>query len=259
MNAFGAKWIFGVLVVFCAFSFASSAQEPDERQLVDLTNEARAEGGAKPVVWDQALADAARAHAILMSREAEISHRYIGELDLPERAAKVGAHFSMIAENIAMGTTPGQVHGAWMQSKGHHDNLMNANVDHIGVAIVRARGALFVVADFSQAVNAKTPAEVEAAVGKMLTDKGLSLMSDASAARRYCTLEGKSGGDVGGEEMKPRFMMRWQNSDLSKLPPQLEQQLAGAQFKQGSVGACEVQGGAGAPVFSGYRVAVLLY
>ena len=244
----------GLAVFFCGVAFA---QEPDEQRLVDLTNEARAEGGQKPVVWDPALAKAALAHAQLMAQESELSHRYTGEQDLPERAAKAGAHFSTIAENIAMGHSPGQVHGAWMNSQGHHDNLLNANIDHIGVAIVRARGALFVVADFSQAVEAMSTEQVESTVGKMLTAKGLTLVADATSVRHYCSLEGKAEGNVEG--VKPRFLMRWQNSDLSKLPPQLEQAAASGQFQQASVGACGPQNGTNGQVFSGYRVAVFLY
>jgi len=252
-----AKQILWIALMVGAVSHTATAQQPDEQRLVDLTNEARAEGGQKPVAWDPALAKAALAHAQLMAQEREISHHYIGEQDLPERAAKAGAHFSTIAENIAMGTSPGQVHGAWMQSQGHHDNLMNSNVDHIGVAIVRARGALFVVADFSQAVEAMSPEQVESTVGKMLTSKGLTLVADAASVRHYCAQEGKSDGNVEGA--KPRFLMRWQNSDLSKLPPQLEQAAASGQFQQASVGACPTQQGGNGQVFSGYRVAVFLY
>ena len=102
----GMKAILGMALLVSVLGPRAFAQGPDEQRLVELTNEARAEGGQKPVVWDDALAEAARIHAELMSKEAEISHRYTGELDLPERAAKVGAHFSTIAEQSSrMATT----------------------------------------------------------------------------------------------------------------------------------------------------------
>lgn len=236
------------------------AQDDDEKRLVDLTNEARAQAGLKPVEWDAKLAAAAKAHAELMAGQKEISHRYEGEADLPERAAKAGARFSVIAENIAGGTSPGQVHGAWMQSQVHHDNLMNANIDHIGVALVRAHGTLYAVADFTKSVASLNPEQVEATVSKLIAAKGLTLMPDASGARRYCALnDGESSENLG---LKARSLMRWQSSDASTLPPQLEQQLASGQFKQAAVGACEAKGSgsvAGGPVFSGFRVAVLLF
>src|SRR5271163_4998597 len=119
------RLVVGLLLMGSLVGRVAMAQTEGERRLVDLTNQARAEAGLKPVEWDANLAAAARTHAVLMSQQSEISHRYTGEADLPERAASAGAHLSLIAENIAAGPTPGQIHGAWMQSKVHHDNLMN--------------------------------------------------------------------------------------------------------------------------------------
>jgi hypothetical protein len=254
----GRYFWFVLMSAIVLSAVAARAQDADERRLVDLTNEARAQAGLKPVVWDASLAAAAHAHAELMTQQGQISHRYPGEADLPERAASAGAHFSVIAENIAGGTSPGQIHGAWMQSQAHHDNLMNPNIDHIGVALVPAHGTLYAVADFTQSVTSLAPEQVEAGVGKVLLAKGLTLMTDASGARRYCALnDSESGASL---DLKAGFLMRWQSSDATKLPPQLEQRIASGQFKQAAVGACDPHGnGSGGPVFSGYRVAVLLY
>ena len=97
-------------------------------------------------------------------------------------------------------------------------------------------------------------------MGKLIAAKGLTLMPDASGARKYCELnEGEPSESLW---VKARSLMRWQSADAGKLPPQLEQQLASGQFKQAAVGACAPKGGgttAGGPVFSGFRVAVLLY
>jgi hypothetical protein len=235
------------------------AQSPDEQRLVDLTNEARAQGGLKPVVWDPQLAAAARAHALIMAQQEAISHRYPGEADLATRAGEAGAKFSLIAENIAMGTSPGQIHGAWMVSPAHHDNLMNANVNRIGVSIVPARGALFAVVDFSEGVDIMTPVQVESTVGKAIAAKGLALLQDAAGARKYCALpEGQSSAGLG---LNAHFLMRWQAPDIAKLPPELEKAIGSGQFKQAEVGACpshDVGGGSGA-AFTAYRVGVLLY
>ncbi len=235
------------------------AQSPDEQKLVELTNAARAQGGLKPVVWDAQLAAAARTHAQLMAQQPAISHQYSGEADLATRAGKVGAKFSLIAENIAMGTSPGQIHGAWMVSPAHHDNLMNANVNHIGVSIIPARGALFAVVDFSEGVDTMTQAQVESLVGKAVAAKGLTLMSDPTGARKYCALaEGTSSASLG---LNAHFLMRWQAPDIGKLPPEMEKALGSGQFQQAAVGACpahDVGGGSGA-AFTAYRVGVLLF
>jgi hypothetical protein len=233
--------------------------QPDARQLVELANQSRAAAGLPALKWDAALAGAAYDHALRMAHEGPIAHRYGGEPDLPERAAAAGAHFSLIEENIAVGNSPAQIHDGWMHSQGHHDNLLNAKIDHIGVALVPANGVLYAVADYAQSVTAMTQAQVEAKIGAILHGRGLTLVADAAGARRYCSLdEGMSGSDSG---VKARFMMRWQSADIAKLPPELEQRVASGQFKQAAVGACDAKssGESSQPVFTAYRVAVLMY
>jgi len=251
---------FGILLaIFACTLSVSQAQQPGEHMLVDLANKSRAEAGLPPLAWDESLAAAARAHAQLMASQGQISHRYQGEADLGQRAAQAGAHFSLIEENIAMGYSPDTIHNSWMHSQGHHDNLLNPKIDHIGVALVQVRGELYAVADYSQAVEALTQAQVEAKVGAMLRSCGLTLATDQTgqtAARQYCAQD--SGGAGGGP--KAQFLMRWQSADISKLPPELESRIASGAFHQASVGACAPKGNTDSgPVFSGYRVAVLLY
>ena len=249
-----------LLLAVMAFVTYASAQDEKEKALIELTNMAREEAGLKPLTWDPGLAAAARAHAEWMVKEGgAIAHRYGGEDDLPQRAAKAGAHFSLIEENIAVADTGAHVHQGWMKSQAHHDNMLNPRIDHIGVALVPSHGVLYAVADYSVGVTAMSPEDVERAVGKVLTGKGVTLTGDPSPARAYCAQEDTSD-KSSGSEVKPRFLMRWQSADITTLPPQLQQQLSSGVFKQGTVGACAPQGSGGnGPVFSGYRVAVLLY
>ena len=255
---------FAILTLFaCALGIAPAllsaqqpALQPGEQKLVDLTNQSRAEAGLKPLAWDQSLAAAARAHAQLMAAQGQISHRYQGEADLGQRAAQAGAHFSLIEENVAMGFSPDTIHNSWMHSQGHHDNLLNPKIDHIGIGLVQVRGELYAVADYSQAVETLTQAQVEAKVGDLLRSRGLTLVADQTAARQYCAQD--SGG--AGHGPSAQFLMRWQSSDISKLPPELESRIASGKFHRASIGACAAKGDTDSgPVFSGYRVAVLLY
>jgi hypothetical protein len=194
-----------------------------------------------------------------VASQGQLSHQYGGEQDLPERAAKAGAHFSLIEENIAAGPSPLKIHDEWMHSQSHHDNLMNAKINRIGVALVPYKGGMYAVADYAQGVESQTNEQVEANVGKLVQERGLTLISDSAGARYYCGQEGNSCGGTGGE-MKPKFLMRWQSAEIAKLPPQMEDAIKSGKFKQASVGACEPKGNdGGGPVFSGYRVAVLLY
>ena len=56
---------------------------------------------------------------------------------------------------------------------------------------------------------------------------------------------------------QPTFVMRWQDSDPSRLPKNLLQQLSSKRFHEAAVGSCQPSGDAG--TFTAYRIAVLLY
>ena len=232
-------------------------QTEREKSLVDLANQAREEAGLKLLRWDAGLAAAAKAHAEKMAAERLIAHRYSGEMDLPERAAKAGAHFSLIEENIAMAESVFHVHQSWMKSPAHHENLLSPQIDRIGVGVVEANGVFYACADYAKGVEAMTTGQVEAEVGNVVAAKGVTLLRDsASAARAYCAQESTSDKGV-GDPIKPRLLMRWSSADITKLPTQMTQALASRQYKQAAVGACEAAGKTQS--FSGYKVAVLLY
>jgi hypothetical protein len=226
--------------------------QPESRQIVELANEARAAHGAGPLRWDPALAAAARQHCLRMAAEGPISHRYGGEPDLSERAGQAGAHFSLIEENVATGPTPAAIHGEWMRSPGHRTNLMNPDVDRVGVAVVASRGVLYAAADYARAVPVLTPAQVEAAIASLVRVSGVTILRDPTAAREYCA---QSKGTRGSN--RPSYLMLWQEADLTRLPQQLLDRIASGRYRQAAVGSCPAQDVEGS--FTAYRVAVLLY
>jgi len=245
-----------LVVVSCA---GLHAQDARETSLVELANQARQEAGLQPLVWDSGLGAAAHAHAVRMSTEGPIAHRYGGEPDLPERAASAGAHFSLIEENIAVADTAFHVHQSWMKSPPHHENLMNPKIDRIGVALVPAKGVLYAVADYAAGVESMSFGQVEESVAKVVARSGVHVLADGARARQYCAQEDSSDKTT-GTGVKPRFLMRWQSANITTLPAALVEALASKKYADATVGACEPQGnGPGKPVFSGYRVAVLLY
>ncbi len=221
-------------------------------QIVELANQARAAAGAKPLEWDVALGEAARRHCLRMVAEGPIAHRYGGEPDLSARAAQAGAHFSLIEENVAIGPTPAVIHDEWMHSPGHRDNLLNPEVNRVGVAIVASRGVLYAVADYARDVPALTQSEVEAKIAGLLRVSGIGMVADPSTARLYCA---QMNSPKGGAQ--PGFVMRWQGSDLKHLPQQLVDRLGSGQYHRAAVGSCPAKSVEGS--FTAYRVAVLLY
>ncbi len=239
-----------------ADSSAAGAVRPDllneAQALFVLANRARAAAGVKPLNWDPALTDAALAHCRLMAEKGPIEHQYAGEPDLQTRAAKAGAHFSLIAENIAIGASPAEIQRGWMNSPGHRANLLNPNVDRLGVAVVEARGVLYAVEDFSQAVPVLTRRQVEIVISRLVAVSGIKILADTKAARTYC-----AAGNVPQGGMEPSFLIKWQGPSLTTLPQSLASRLASGQYHQAEVGSCAPQGAKGS--FTVYRVAVLLY
>ena len=224
-------------------------------QLLAMANQARAAQGALPLKWDAALAAAALAHCQRMAAEGEIAHRYGGEPDLGERAGKAGAHFSLIEENVALGSYVAQIHEGWMNSPGHRTNLLNPSVDRVGIAVVPASGVYYAVADYSRAVDNLTPAQVEAAIAALIRPSGIAILKDPGMARAACALDRGLPGAASGPQ--PEFVMRWQNPDLTHLPQELAAKLASGRYSGASVGNCPVQNVEGS--FTIYRVAVLLF
>lgn len=229
--------------------------QPEAWRIVELANQARATVGAGPLKWDAALAEAARQHCLRMAAEGQIAHQYAGELDPSGRAKQAGAHFSLIEENVAVGPDPATIHDAWMHSPHHRTNLLNPDVDRIGVALVAGRDGLYAVADYERAVSSLTQAQVEQAIAGLLQSGGVALVRDATLARAACSTDEGLPRSASGAQ--PRFIMRWQDADLSHLPQALEDRLASGKYSQAAVGSCPTQGQEGA--FTAYRIAVLLY
>ncbi|MGA3081716.1 MAG: CAP domain-containing protein [Terracidiphilus sp.] len=232
-----------------------SSIQPEAWRIVELANQARATVGAGPLKWDAALAEAARQHCLRMAAEGQIAHQYAGELDPSGRAKQAGAHFSLMEENVAVGPDPATIHDAWMHSPHHRSNLLNPDVDRVGVALVAGRMGLYAVADYERAVSSLTQTQVESAVGGMLRSSGVSIVRDATLARAACSMDEGLPRSASGAQ--PRFIMRWQDADLTHLPSALEDRLATGKYSRAAVGSCPTQGQEGA--FTAYRVAVLLY
>ncbi|MGC9225183.1 MAG: CAP domain-containing protein [Terracidiphilus sp.] len=226
----------------------------DAEQIFALGNQARAQTGVARLVWDPDLAEAALEHCRRMATEGPLSHRYGGELSLTARAAKAGAYFSLIEENLAIGPTPGAIHQSWMQSPEHRANLLNPQVNHVGIAVVYARGVLYAVADFSAAVMRLNPQQIEAQVSSLLRSNGVAPLPKTAVARAACASDESW---LPPAANQPAWMIRWQNSDLSHLPQQLLKQLKSGKYRGAAVGACPAH--LDNTAFTSYRVAVLLY
>ena len=234
---------------------AGANLQAEAEQLLAMANRARSIAGLGQLQWDAGLARAALYHCRWMVREGPIAHRYDGELDLQERAANSGARFGTIEENVAIGSTPAVIHEAWMNSPGHRANLLSPEVDRVGIAVIASRGVLYAVQDFARDVPSLTAEQVEARVAELVRVSGIAIEFDPTTARAACATT--SGFPKNAAGVEPRFIDRWQDPTLDKLPQQLADKLSSGNYRSAAIGSCPagaVQGG-----FTSYRVAVLLY
>jgi cysteine-rich secretory family protein len=255
--------------VFCFLLCISSAYPQDRRQnrppvatppfsphpsaedqlLLDATNRERSAAGLQPLEWDEALATAARQHAQVMASQNLLLHQCLDEPPLEQRAAKAGARFSMIAENIAVGPNPETIYSGWMHSPGHRKNILNAEVSAVGIATMRGSGGLFAVQDFSRPVEALSLEQQEEKVVSLLRGNGLLAAEVTADARKTCNL------DHGFAGAPASYAIRFEVTDLSKLPDNLLQKVKSRAYRRAAVGACRGGGTAG---FTLYHIAVLL-
>jgi uncharacterized protein YkwD len=122
-----------------------------ERDLFDYANHERSAQGLPALRWNTALADAARKHAAVMAQKQSISHQFPGEASLPGRAGQSGAHFVWLSENVAEGPSAQVIHAEWVKSPNHRANLLDRDMDSIGIAVAERGGQWFAVEDFSKA------------------------------------------------------------------------------------------------------------
>jgi hypothetical protein len=221
------------------------------KTLFESANRERTAHGLGPLKWSAALAVAAREHAQRMAEQNILSHKLPGEAGMAERASKAGARFSVLAENVAVGGSAESIHKQWMNSPPHRANLLDPQVDSVGIAVAESHGSLFAVEDFSLAVGNLSVEDQERIIDEKLRSLGLRLLTYTSDARRSCALDnGYAGNNV------PSFVLHYATPDIQKLPDLLEQRIRTGKYHSAVVGACP----SGAKIgFSNYRIAVLLF
>jgi len=219
--------------------------------LLAAANHERVAQGLMPLKWSVSLANAAKRHALRMAMENTLSHQLPGEPGMSERAAQAGAHFSSLAENVAEGPSAEDLHRQWMNSPPHRANLLDPQLDSVGIAVAERDGVLFAVEDFSLAAGKLSLEDQEGIVKKKLGSQGLRLLNYTSDARESCVLDN---GYAGAH--RPSFVLHYATPDLQTLPDLLAQRIQSGKYHSAAVGACPSSAKFGA---ASYRVAVLLF
>jgi uncharacterized protein YkwD len=114
------------------------------QRVLDLVNQARATprycgnrafDAARPVRWNDSLAEASRLHAEDMARYNYFSHSGRDGSDPAQRVERAGYSYRSMGENIAGGQMkPEDAMAGWIKSPEHCANLMNPAFTEMGVA-----------------------------------------------------------------------------------------------------------------------------
>ena len=223
-----------------------------EQYLFAQANAERVQRGLRPLRWDNALYKAAQAHAHEMAARQSISHQYPGEPELSDRGHAAGARFSVIAENVAEAPTAVKIHDAWMNSPGHRGNLLDPQLDSVGISVLSRNGQLYAAQDFEKSVANLSLDEQERTVEAVLGEtSSIQVLASTEDARQTCAMDDGYAG-----ERRPGAVVRYSQGELGKLPRELTSKLKTGAYHQAVVGACASNA---EKAFSVFRIAVVLY
>lgn len=109
----------------------------DEKRILELTNKARKEEGASPLVANPALTRCAREHSANMAKQKTMAHDLDGKTPF-DRIKAIGYVYRRAGENVAYGDGPvpiDDIFDGWMKSEGHRKNILNPDFTEIGIGV----------------------------------------------------------------------------------------------------------------------------
>jgi uncharacterized protein YkwD len=132
---------------------AQHKTETAEHQLFDAINAYRSSMGLPRLREDSKLIAAARKHANLLAAKGQLSHQLPMEASLSGRAHQAGVRYRSLAENVAQGPDARNLCDQWIHSPPHRANLLDSDMDSMGIGIADRDGELFAVADLAQTLR----------------------------------------------------------------------------------------------------------
>ena len=110
----------------------------DAERARDLVNAYRKEKGLRSLKLQPALTEAARAHSRDLAKWDRISHFGSDGSNPWDRVKRAGYSARLAAENVGTGqVTIDEVIKGWQGSPGHNKNLLLADAEHMGIALVQ--------------------------------------------------------------------------------------------------------------------------
>jgi uncharacterized protein YkwD len=104
----------------------------------DLINGYRQSKGLKPLKLNTSLTEAAKNHSRDLAKWDRISHYGSDGSNPWDRVKRTGYNAKLAAENVGTGQVSiDEVMKGWQESAGHNKNLLLADAEHMGIALVQ--------------------------------------------------------------------------------------------------------------------------
>ncbi len=105
-------------------------------EMLDLVNAERAKVGLPGLVWDEELAEVARAHSRDMFARGYFSHTNPDGLSPFDRIERAGVEFKAAGENLAYAANVELAHNGLMRSEGHRANILEVDFGRLGIGVI---------------------------------------------------------------------------------------------------------------------------
>ena len=131
--------LLGLLVITSTVRAGEVVLTATEKKILELTNEERKKKELPPLKTNALLFKVAQAHSENMARQGKMEHKLDGMTPL-QRLRAAGYAYNKAFENIASGDADVPLEDlmkAWMESKGHRENILNDVCTEIGLGIAR--------------------------------------------------------------------------------------------------------------------------
>ena len=127
------------IVESAALPFLPEKLTPDkagEQEIFALVNAEREKAGLQKLVWDEEMAEVARAHSLDMWRRQYFAHESPeGETPL-DRLLEDEIVLERAGENLALARTIARAHKGLMNSPGHRRNILDPTFGRIGIGVI---------------------------------------------------------------------------------------------------------------------------
>ena len=122
-----------------------------ERLMSRMVNRARMEAGLSRLDYGEDLAAVGRAHSNDMARHGFFAHVSPTRGTLADRMRRAGIAVATFSENLAGNADLGAAHEGLMDSPGHRKNILDPDVNRVGIGIVRTgEGNLIITQVFAR-------------------------------------------------------------------------------------------------------------